>query len=135
MAYVITLKIPGMQIYVREPLVGGEFTREEWDERQRAALDPKGNFEDTNDRAFRETLLERPFLVCRKFTTGLRIIIFLDNIGMIEELPDERARQVLQEIQAQMKTAREGAEKDAGGRKMTTPPFMGPGFKIPQGRQ
>ncbi|OGD09378.1 MAG: hypothetical protein A2Y86_05180 [Candidatus Aminicenantes bacterium RBG_13_62_12] len=135
MAYVITLKIPGMQIYVREPLVGGEFSREEWERRGGAALEPKGDFEDTNDRAFRETLLERPFLVCRKFTTGLRIVVFLDNIGMIEELPDERVRQVLEEIQAQMKAAMERAEKDAGGRKVTTPPFMGPGFKIPQGRQ
>jgi len=140
MAYIITLKTPQMQIYIREPLVGGEFTREEWEKRGGAALDPKGNFEDTNDRAFRDTLLERPFLVCRKFTTGLRIVVFLENVALIEAIPDERAGQVLEDIRRQMDAARDragkggaGGEKGAGGGKVVTPPFVMPRSRIPGG--
>lgn len=134
MAYVITLKVPTMQIYVREPLVGGEFSREEWDARREPALESKADYEATNDRAFRETLLERPFLVCRKFTTGLRVVVFLDNVGLIEQIPDERARRVLEEIQRQVEAARESAGKKVPGAKVETPPFFGPGGRrIPGG--
>jgi len=133
MAYIITLKTPQMKIYIREPLVGGEWTREEWERRGGAALEPKGDFETMNDQAFRETLLERPFLVCRKFTTGLRAVIFLENVALIEQVPDDQARKMVQEIKAMMEAEMEKAGTGPGGRKVTIPPFMGPGFKIPGG--
>lgn len=133
MAYVITLKAPQMQVYVKEPLVGGEWTREEWERDAGAVLESKGSYEETNDAAFRNTLMERPFLVCRKFTTGLRVVVFLENIGLIEEVPDERARRVLEEIQAQIKAASEKAGRDAGGRKTAPSPLIKPGLRIPGG--
>ena len=144
MSYIITLKTPQMQVYVRAPLVGGEWTKEEWDKREIPALEPRRDLDEMNDQAFRDTLLERPFLVCRKFTTGRRVIVFLDNVGMIEEIPDEQAHKMLEEIQKNIRAAIEREQKGednkrpvegGDGRKITTPPFAGPGFRIPRGRR
>src|SRR3989304_4837077 len=98
MAYIITLKTPQMKIYVREPLVGGEWTREEWEKRGGAALEPKGDFETMN-----------------------------------EQVADDQARKMVEEIRAMMEAEMEKAGAGPGGRKVTIPPFMGPGFKIPGG--